>query len=364
MSGINTLPTELIQIQLSHLDLLESLFLPGEFAPSQDTIALKASLQTQLDAPTVTLPSSATLDCTALVFLEPPPDAQHGTYTLELSISLPLSASDPPPPPLLSVRQPGWLSRASHQILADSLAALPAEDDPTTAVLAALELLRDAGAALVPLVEDTAATAGPAEDECRVWFWLQSLSTREKRDDMVKWAKGFGITGFVMAGKWAPPRLRLPILSGAGDSRACFATTLADNFFSRSVAGKPGLLCCEGTPSDIQSYMNDIKSISWADIPSFQKKVSPVQCNATSPPPSSASSSHPLCSPAQITERYRVPLDASSSPRKFDAMIEITDLISKGGGRQNRGEMGEVRDWLDARGLGEDFALVIGNGSF
>ena len=45
-------------------------------------------------------------------------------------------------------------------------------------------------------------------------------------------------------------------------------------------------------------------------------------------------------------------------------MIEITDLISKGGGRQNRGEMGEVRNWLDAQGLGEDFALVIGNGTF
>jgi len=68
-------------------------------------------------------------------------------------------------------------------------------------------------------------------------------------------------------------------------------------------------------------------------------------------------------SPAQISERYRVPL-SPTCPRAFDRMIEITDLISKGGGRQNRGEMGEVRDWLDSRGLGDDFALVIGNGSF
>ena len=202
MSGTNSLPTELIQIQLSHLDLLESLFLPGEFSPSQDTAALRARLESHSDQPSIAVSSSATLECTTLVPLAPPPDAQSGAYVLELSITLPLA--DPPPPAQLSVRQPAWLSRAAHQSLVDSLAALPEEENSTTAVLAALELLRDAGAALIPLVEDTAAAVGPVEDECRVWFWLQSLSTREKREDMVKWGPGFGITGFVMAGKLRP----------------------------------------------------------------------------------------------------------------------------------------------------------------
>lgn len=205
MSTINSLPTELIQIQLSHFDLLESLFLPGEFTPSQETIDLLSDLESRLDQSTISLAAGASLDCTVLIPLDPPPDAQPGPHSVELSISLALSLadSDSPQPLQLAVKQPSWLSRSAHQSLANSLASLPQEDDPTTAVLGALELLRDAGAGLIPLVvaDVGAAAAGAVEDECRVWFWLQSLSTRAKRDNMVKWAPGFGLTGFVMAGK-------------------------------------------------------------------------------------------------------------------------------------------------------------------
>lgn len=41
---------------------------------------------------------------------------------------------------------------------------------------------------------------GAAPEEFRVWFWLPSLSTREKRDDMVNWAPEYNLTGFVLAG--------------------------------------------------------------------------------------------------------------------------------------------------------------------
>jgi len=198
MCSTSTLPTELIQLQLSHFDMLESLFLPGEFTPSQQTTALQATLAHTLDSPSVSMPPAASFDCTVLVPLDPPPNALPGTYAFQLFISLPLS--DPPPPLQLTLRQPSWLLRSSHQSLSNSLASLTAEEDPTTVVLAALELLRDVGAALIPVLEDEA-DGGVAEDECRVWFWLQSLSTRQKRDDMVKWAAGFGLTGFVMAGQ-------------------------------------------------------------------------------------------------------------------------------------------------------------------
>lgn len=40
------------------------------------------------------------------------------------------------------------------------------------------------------------------------------------------------------------------------------------------LAGKPALLVLEGTVKNINTYMNEIKAKSWADIPSFQKKVS------------------------------------------------------------------------------------------
>ena len=38
--------------------------------------------------------------------------------------------------------------------------------------------------------------------------------------------------------------------------------------------GKPALLCLEGDGDAVGQYMSDIKSISWSDIPPFQKKVS------------------------------------------------------------------------------------------
>lgn len=66
----------------------------------------------------------------------------------------------------------------------------------------------------------------------------------------------------------------------------------------------------------------------------------------------------------QVSERYRERLDPVTNPRVFNDMQEITDLITRGGHRGNRGDMGEVRDWLTERGLGEAFGLTLGNGSF
>lgn len=45
-------------------------------------------------------------------------------------------------------------------------------------------------------------------------------------------------------------------------------------------------------------------------------------------------------------------------------MSEITSLIARTGGRANRGEMGDVRDFLAAKGLGEAFGAVVGGGQF
>lgn len=81
-----------------------------------------------------------------------------------------------------------------------------------------------------------------------------------------------------------------------------------------------------------------IKSISWADIPSFQKKVS---------------------------ERHRQILSPRlGTQRVFEGMIEITGMIDQGGQRGNRGEMGQVRDWLEGKGVGLAFGVVIGGGTF
>lgn len=127
----------------------------------------------------------------------------------------------------------------------------------------------------------------------RVWFYFQSLSTREKRNDIVNYAASYSLTGFVLA-------------------------------------GKPGVLCLEGASADIDAYMKFIKTHSWGDIPSHQKKVS---------------------------ERFR---ETEGVQRVFSGMEEITDSLGeRSGQRANRGDMQALEAWLRARGLQEAFGNVI-----
>ena len=127
----------------------------------------------------------------------------------------------------------------------------------------------------------------------RVWFYFQSLSTREKRNDLVNYAANYSLTGFVLA-------------------------------------GKPGVMCLEGASADIDAYMKFIKTHSWGDIPSHQKKVS---------------------------ERFR---ETEGVQRVFSGMEEITDSLGERGGQiANRGDMQALEAWLRARGLQEAFESVI-----
>lgn len=96
------------------------------------------------------------------------------------------------------------------------------------------------------------------------------------------------------------------------------------------LAGKPGVLCLEGASPDIDSYMSFIKTHSWGDIPSYQKKVS---------------------------ERFR---ETEGVQRVFSGMEEITDSLGeRGGQRANRGDMQALEAWLGSRGLQEAFEKVI-----
>lgn len=62
--------------------------------------------------------------------------------------------------------------------------------------------------------------------------------------------------------------------------------------------------------------------------------------------------------------------DATAEPsdptlrRLFTSMDEITALIPRGGYRGHKPEMGDVRDFLAAKGLGDAFGQVVGGGQF
>lgn len=292
------LPVAVLEQQLAAIELLLSMFsLPGEIEQSGSNNESIEKLRDYIDNPSSKTPK---LPKSLEFVLHISVDSEH---SLQLHVQLPLSHStskdlalepDEPPPPIIAFRCPTWMNRKFHSKI---VSRMPIGGPDS--VLEAVEYLKDEAAAYISSVAASYSQQEFQSDThnqnlVRVWFYLQSLSTRSKRDDMVNWAPGYHLTGFVLA-------------------------------------GKPGILCLEGTARDIDAYMSHIKTRSWSDVPSHQKKVS---------------------------ERYRE--EGVGVKRVFADMREVTGEISKGGHRGNRGEMGEVKTLFDEVGLGEVFAEVLG----
>lgn len=288
-----------MEVQLSTIDLLTGMFPePGEIEMPPETLRLRKVLSkwcsdSQSSNDLSTIPSILSLSLHLAIRGE----TSTSTRNILLNISVPTRCANSdalePPPLQYYLRQPDWLSKA--QVLRFS-SSIPQND-----IFEAIEWIRDeAPQRLAIESEETAIDANVLNEVLvRVWFYFPSLSTREKRDDMVNFAPSYQLTGFVLA-------------------------------------GKPGVLCLEGTTGNIDAYMKYIKTHSWGDIPSYQKKVS---------------------------ERYRETHLAegySGIQRVFSAMEEITGVLGdRGGARANRGDMKALEIWLKERGLGDAFEKVI-----
>lgn len=278
-----------MECQLSTVDLLTAMFpSSGELDIPESTTQCIEKLRDWCQDPASELsgiPSSLLLAvCLPIA---------DGEKAIQVNVSIPLQCENPaidqPPSLNYSLRQPEWMSKAE---VAGLVAAMPQDD-----LFGAFEYIQEEAS---QFLERQTQQALSAETEAiiscgpivRVWFYFPSLSTREKRDDMVNNAPGYSLTGFVLA-------------------------------------GKPGMLCLEGASTDIDAYMSFIKTHSWGDIPSHQKKVS---------------------------ERFR----ETDVQRVFSRMEEITDSLGeRGGKRANRGDMQALEAWLQDRGLQEAFENVI-----
>lgn len=280
-----------MEAQLSTIDLLEAMFpSPGELEIPESTTQCVEKLRDWCQDPTSTpsgIPSSI-----SLVVCLPISD---GEKSIQVNISVPLHCEDPetgcdePPSLGYSLRQPDWMSKAEVARLAPSI--------PQGDALEAFEYIQAEVSRFLEEKQSQSRNATSEESSkgplVRVWFYFPSLSTRKKRDDIVNLAPGYSLTGFVLA-------------------------------------GKPGVLCLEGASTDIDAYMSFIKTHSWGDIPSHQKKVS---------------------------ERFR---QTEGIERVFSGMEEITDSLGeRGGQRANRGDMQALEAWLGTKGLHEAFENVI-----
>jgi hypothetical protein len=282
------LPPELIELQIGQIQLLQAMY-PEDTTVDDDAQRMMDTLVMEDEPAFVERPSVP-----IFLWVHIPADTPT-PRRLELSLDFPFfyeGDQDPQDPPKVRVRiiQPPWLNRAvTNQVMA----GLPEDED----LLGTIEHIKEATAQqLVQAVNNansnTASTSatGPL---VRVWFYFPSISTRSKRDDFIIHAPTYALTGFLYA-------------------------------------GKPGLLCVEGTSTNIDAYMKYIKTESWGDIPAHHKKVS---------------------------ERYR---ESDNVQRVFTEMSEITDTVGeRRGHRVNRGDMKAIEDWLVERGLGEAFVRVL-----
>ncbi|KAG9193509.1 hypothetical protein G6011_03544 [Alternaria panax] len=232
------LPPDLVELQIGQVDLLLAMY-PDEITFDENSRGILDILRDTDDARSkvavkLTPSISLILDLPIAMAEEDAPISR----TLRLDIGVPFGYSGklpPAEPPSVKVRvqQPNWMSKAATSQLT---AEIPEDED----LLGTIEFIREAAAEHLAemkkeMTVDTAtADAGPL---VRVWFYFPSISTRSKRDDFIKYAPSYQLTGFLYA-------------------------------------GKPGLLCVEGGSQSIDDYMKFIKTESWGDIPAHHKKVS------------------------------------------------------------------------------------------
>lgn len=292
-----TLTRDLLEAQLSMVELIRAMYPASTGTSESSTDEMIEGIRSWCEASAPpdasgNPPSSFIFDMTLPLNVE---GSEAQSPEIQMSIAVPLTSTDAditePPPLTYSIRQPVWMSRAE---VAELGADMPVGD-----VLGAFDYIQENApryfhSASRSRREESSKSDKDAGPLMRVWFYFPSLSTREKRKDLVSYTTAYSLTGFVLA-------------------------------------GKPGVLCLEGSSGDIDDYMNAIKNESWGDIPSHQKKVS---------------------------ERFRE--ECGPAGRKFAGMSEITDdLGARHGTRKNRGDMAALEAWLREKGVGDSFSKVV-----
>lgn len=231
------LPPELLELQIGQIDLLMAMY-PEDFTLDDHAERILDTLRDAIDdaeSAEFSFAPAVSIGLKLSIADDDRPEAQ----SIQLDLTAPFTYEDrqsPDEPPNFKVRiqQPSWLSRAATNQLQD---AVPEGED----LLSTIEHIKETasrahGESLTSQTASVATTvdSGPL---VRVWFYFPSISTRSKRDDFIKFAPAYNLTGFLYA-------------------------------------GKPGLLCVEGGSQSIDEYMRFIKTESWGDIPAHHKKVS------------------------------------------------------------------------------------------
>ncbi|KAJ4993566.1 hypothetical protein SVAN01_01114 [Stagonosporopsis vannaccii] len=231
------LPSDLLELQIGQIDLLVAMY--------PEDVSLEAQAAKMLDHLRNVVSNNGTVDSEnapvvsmvlQLSIAQADP-AKDESIKLDLTAPFTYKTShspDEPPDFKIRIQQPSWLSRAATNQLQE---AIQEGQD----LFSTIENIKETTAQAYKDSLQTHITAATSTFDSgplvRVWFYFPSISTRSKRDDFIKFAPAYNLTGFLYA-------------------------------------GKPGLLCVEGGSQSIDEYMRFIKTESWGDIPAHHKKVS------------------------------------------------------------------------------------------
>ena len=182
----------LVAEQLATVELLQAMYsLSSELFLSSDTSDALDILSGDSEASIAV----STFNLTIRVSVD-----GNESLPVEVTVALPLTTSAGPRKIL--VRQPTFLPRSAYQDLLSSLPNLDPDVPSSELILSTIEHICTS----IPALLNTATSSTPLPDQEpevleRVWFWFPSLSSREKRKDLVDYAVTYSLTGFVLAGK-------------------------------------------------------------------------------------------------------------------------------------------------------------------
>lgn len=212
--------SSLLEDQLSTVQLLQAMYpLPSELVLSDSTASYVSSA---LDDPAVPIPNAEleAFELTICLRINDDPNT-----LLDVLILLPLlegveggenGVEAGRARAVVRPRQPGWMTRAGYEALlgCPSLRVMADEEGSSEYILDQLDAISAAASEILAKTVSAEKVSGIEEDGAndqpdaaaaysleRVWFWFPSLSSKEKRRDLVTYAEDSGLTGFVLAGK-------------------------------------------------------------------------------------------------------------------------------------------------------------------
>uniref|UniRef100_A0A493T3A0 RWD domain containing 2B n=1 Tax=Anas platyrhynchos platyrhynchos TaxID=8840 RepID=A0A493T3A0_ANAPP len=216
------------EVQVSEMELLSSMFPRREEFLVTDPLAL-AELQLAAASEAAEMPSSK-VQFTLNVKPEVP-----GASMAEFSMVCALPFKYPTVPPEITVRSP-LLSRSQQiQLNSDLKTYLMQNCSGEPCMLSAREWVKDHASAYVDreLSSSSVTTSNASQSEdvifTRLWIYSHHIYNKQKRKNIIEWAKELSLSGF-------------------------------------SMPGKPGVVCVEGLQSNCDEFWSRVRRLTWKRI--------------------------------------------------------------------------------------------------